>query len=72
LDARVKNAADSVVWSLTNANGHLVECVVRFAMGGVQVEISSDGSPLVSRVFATGAEAVAWADKERQLWAGGA
>ena len=35
--------------------------VVRFAMGGMQIE-------LVSRMFANGAEALAWAAQERGAW----
>ena len=57
---------DTVLWTLRSANGYLTECLVRFAQGGVQVEVFSDGSPIISRVFTTGAEAVAWAEEERE------
>ena len=60
---------DSLIWTLRNDNGHRIECIVRFAMGGVQVEILSDGSPLISRVFPNGAEAIAWAEGEREATA---
>jgi hypothetical protein len=60
------NESDSLIWKLQNPNRHRIECIVRFALGGVQVEIISDRSPLISRVFANGAEAVAWAEGERE------
>jgi hypothetical protein len=63
-DRRVTNT-DSILWARRNANGHRMECVVRFAPGGVQVGILSEGSPIVSRVFPNGAEAVARAAEER-------
>ena len=46
----------------------MIECVVRFAMGGVQVEMFSNGSALISPVFPNGEEATAWADEERSAW----
>ena len=36
---------------------------MRFALGGVQVEILSGGTPLVSRIFPNGDEALAWQGK---------
>jgi hypothetical protein len=56
----------NVLWTLRDSEGHLIECIVRFAMGGVQVEIISNGSPLISRVFPSGDEAMAWAEEERE------
>ena len=61
---------DSLLWTCLNAAGHRINCVARFAMGGVQAEILSDGSPLVRRLFPNGAEATAWADAERDAWDG--
>ena len=55
--------SSSVVAS-SREHGYLMECVVRFAPNGVEVEISSDGAPS-SRVFPTGTQAVAWAEEER-------
>lgn len=60
------NDVGNVLWTLRDPNGRLIECIVRFAMGGVQVEILSNGSPLVSRVFPNGDEATAWAEEERE------
>jgi hypothetical protein len=52
------------LWKLRR-DGHWVECVVRLAPLGIEVEILSNGSPLYSRVFPTGDEALAWAEEER-------
>jgi hypothetical protein len=60
--------ADRVLWTLQDPNGHQVECVIRLAMGGVQVELISDGSPLISWAFRNAAEALAWAEEERARW----
>jgi len=60
--------ADTTLWTIRTADGRSVECVARFAMGGVQVEILSDGWPTISRVFATGTEATAWAEEEHEAW----
>jgi hypothetical protein len=62
--------ADSVLWTLRNAFGYRMECLVRFAMGGMQVEILSEAAPVISRVFPNDAEALAWAEEERAAWTG--
>ena len=59
---------DSPLWTHRTASDKSVECVVRFAMGGVQVEVLANGAPLISRLFTTGTEAVAWAEEEREAW----
>ena len=46
-----------------------MECVLRFALDGVQIQILSDKWPIISRVFTNGAEALAWAKGERVAWA---
>lgn len=56
----------TTLW-ITHSEGRTVECVTRFVPNGVEVEIVSDGSPLYSRVFAEGGEALAWAEEERLL-----
>ena len=58
---------DTSLWTLRSADGRWIECVVRFAMGGVQVEILSDGFSVISRVFTTGTKATAWAEEEREV-----
>lgn len=60
------NDVGHVLWTLRDSSARLIECVVRFAMGGVQVETLSNGSPLISRVFPSGDEAMAWAEEERE------
>lgn len=52
-----------MLWRLMSRSGRIVECVVRFARDGVEVEIRSDGSPVAARIFTTGTEATAWADE---------
>jgi hypothetical protein len=58
---------DALIRTLTR-NGRRYDCVVRFTPGGVEVETSSDGTPLASRVFTNGTEATAWAEEEREDW----
>lgn len=47
--------------------GRWYECVVRFVPNGVEVGILRDALPMMSRVFTTGVDALAWADEERKL-----
>ena len=59
-------SSDTTLWRLRSATtGRITECVVRFDRSGVEVEISSDGSPVMTRLFTTGTEATAWAEDER-------
>jgi hypothetical protein len=44
-----------VLWRMMGPNGRILECVVRFAPGGVEVEVRSDGRPMIVRRFTTGA-----------------
>jgi len=39
---------DTVLWRMTGASGRILECVIRFAPGGVEVEIRSDGSEMIT------------------------
>ncbi len=55
---------DTPMWRVLH-NGRVVECVVRFAPGGVEVEILSDESPLIVHRFTTGTEAMAWAQEAK-------
>lgn len=55
---------DTVLWR-TGSSGRILECVIRFAPGGVEVEIRSDGSQWIVQRFATGTEAMAWAEDAR-------
>jgi hypothetical protein len=57
---------DDLLWVLRGADGRMLECRVDFAQGGVQVSILSDSLRLISRIFTTGTEALAWAEEERE------
>jgi hypothetical protein len=58
-----------LLWALRTKDHHQLECRARRAATGFQVEIVSDGLTLISRVFATSEEALAWAEEERKEWA---
>jgi hypothetical protein len=53
------------LWTLWR-EGRDVTCVVRLVPHGVEVDITSEGSPIVTGAFATGDDALAWAEKTRQ------
>lgn len=55
---------DTLVWRLSRS-GRITECFVRFAPGGVEVEIRSDGAEMITRRFTTGTEAMAWTEDGR-------
>jgi hypothetical protein len=57
---------DTMLWRATGPSGRILECVVRFARGGVEVEVRSDGRTMIVHRFATGTEATAWAEEVRQ------
>ena len=46
-------------------DGREAACRARLAPYGIEIDLTSDGDPVVTRVFATGEEALAWADKKR-------
>ena len=52
------------LWTLHRA-GRKVECLVRLAPHGIEIDIAYDDRPVATRVFETGEEALAWADKTR-------
>jgi len=52
------------LWSLRR-EGREVACLARLAPYGIEIDIAYDGAPVVTRVFETGEEALAWADKTR-------
>lgn len=69
------NDQPTTIWTLRMITGRWVECVTRFVPNGIEVEIISDGSPIYSRVFPSGDEALAWANEEHRErettgWAG--
>ena len=52
------------LWTLYR-DGREVTCLVRLVPYGIEIDIAYDGSPVVTRVFETGEEALDWADKTR-------
>jgi len=54
----------TVLWSLER-EGRTVSCRVKLVPYGIEIDLTSDGEPVVTRVFETGEEALAWADKKR-------
>jgi hypothetical protein len=52
------------LWTL-HRDGRKVACLVRLAPYGIEIDISYDDTPVITRVFETGDEALAWADKKR-------
>jgi hypothetical protein len=52
------------LWTL-NRGGRTVACLARLVPYGVEIDIAYDGRLVVTRVFETGDEALAWADKTR-------
>jgi hypothetical protein len=52
------------LWTLRRGD-RKVACLARLAPHGVEIDIAYDDTPIATRVFATGDEALAWADKTR-------
>ena len=52
------------LWTLRR-QGREVACQVKLVPYGIEVDIAYDGAPIVTRVFETGEEALAWAGKTR-------
>jgi hypothetical protein len=57
----------TTLWRHQSPRGRIVECAVRFVPTGVQVEVISGCTPLYSRIFANGKDALAWVEEERSL-----
>ena len=60
--------APSLLWEFTDTRGRHVECTARLLPVGIQVEISVDHWPLISRVFPDAEAATNWGEEERGLW----
>lgn len=58
------DAHPSTLWTV-QLNGKLASCEVRFVPNRTDVRILRNGSLLMSRIFASGEEALAWAEEER-------
>ncbi len=54
----------TTLWTL-GREGREVACRVRLVPYGIEIEIVYDGKAIVTRVFETGEEALAWADRKR-------
>jgi len=54
----------TVLWSLER-DGRTVSCRAKLVPYGIEIDLTSDGAPVVTRVFETGEEAMAWAEKKR-------
>lgn len=54
----------TTLWSLER-DGRAVSCQVKLVTYGIEVFLATDGDPVITRVFETGEEALAWADKKR-------
>ena len=56
---------DTLVWRLVDRSEGATECWMRFAPGGVEVEIRGPSINVTHR-FTTGTEAMAWAEEARE------
>lgn len=54
----------TTLWALSR-DGRTVVCAARLVPYGIEIDIVYDGEPVVTRVFETGEEALAWADRKR-------
>ncbi len=54
----------TTLWSLER-DGREAACQVKLVPYGIEVNLMSDGETVVTRVFETGDEALAWANKKR-------
>jgi len=52
------------LWTLRREDRE-VACVVRLVPCGVEIDIAYDGSPVVTRAFDTGDEALEWSERTR-------
>jgi hypothetical protein len=54
----------TTLWTLRR-DGRETACRARLARYGIEIDLTTDGEAVVTRVFETGEEALAWADKKR-------
>jgi hypothetical protein len=52
------------LWTLRRSDRE-VACLVKLVPDGIEIHIAHDGAVVMTRVFATGDEALAWATKTR-------
>ena len=68
-EVHMSDDASGTIWTL-QVHGRQVTCVVQLGSDGVHVHILSGGSPIVSTLFPSHADALAWAEAEREAWFG--
>ena len=54
----------TTLWTLRR-EGREVSCLARLVPYGIEIDIAYDGTTIVTRVFETGEDALAWADRSR-------
>ena len=54
----------TTLWSLER-DGRVLSCQVKLVAYGIEIHLAYDGETTVTRVFETGEEALAWAEKKR-------
>jgi hypothetical protein len=54
----------TTLWTL-GRDGREVLCRARLVPYGIEIDMAYDGQTIVTRVFATDVEALAWADRKR-------
>jgi hypothetical protein len=54
----------TLLWTLRR-EGREVACSVKLVPHGIEIHIAHDGAAVMTRVFETGEEALAWAAKTR-------
>ena len=59
----------STLWTLRR-DGKVASCEVRFVPLGNEVRMLRNGSVLMSRIFESGKETLAWTEEERQRMLG--
>ena len=55
----------SALWTLYK-DGREMTCLARLVPYGVEIDIAYDGATVSTRTFASGDEALAWADERRR------
>ncbi len=54
----------TTLWTVQR-QGKEVACFARLAPNGIEIDIAHNGTVIVTRVFETDTEALAWADEKR-------
>jgi len=54
----------TTLWALER-EGHALSCAAKLLPYGIEISLAQDGEAVVTRVFETGEEALAWAEQKR-------